>query len=153
MTKAIKGRRLGAILGGTLLLGLSFFSPGSSAAAATGGCNPHIKVNGWDVGVCISDRGTSSPRRVFPDVYLNQVGSVPSNCTMYIELWSDDGLELARDDGHPCVARQASYQYTSGGGLVSLNIDQCYRGLHTHAFYYIGSTVHIGDSPHIDYGC
>ncbi|GAB3988652.1 hypothetical protein GCM10029978_111610 [Actinoallomurus acanthiterrae] len=153
MTKAIRSRRLGAVLGGTLLLGLSFFSPGSTAAATTGGCNPHIPINGWDVGVCISDRGTSSPTQVTPDVYLNKVGSVPSNCRMYIEVWSDNGPVLRRDDGHPCVARKASYEYTGAGHLVTLVIDRCYPGLHTHAFYYIGSTIHIGDSPHIDYGC
>ncbi|OLZ64255.1 hypothetical protein AV521_36390 [Streptomyces sp. IMTB 2501] len=130
---------------------MAVFLPATSASAATGGCDPHIKVNGWDVGVCISDRNTSA---VTADVYLNVVpGPQPSNCRMYIEIWSDAGLEAPRDDGHPCAARSSSYVYTVQGQPARLKIIRCYRGLHAHAFYYVGSTMHIGDSPHFDYGC
>jgi hypothetical protein len=137
---------LAAIAAGLLTVAQAAFL-GQPAWAANGGCNPHIRVNGWDVGVCISDRGQK--QLLFPDIYLNTVGTHGSSCTVYIEVWYDGGLLDTRDGGHPCVSSKTPYDDTQS---PIFHPTGCYFGVHAHAFYYSDNkTFQIGDSPSFDY--
>ena len=65
-----------------------------------GGCTPHAKSNGWDIGVCISNRGTQT--QVYPDIYVNTVGTKPNGC--YVRVYAYDGTigAVARTNDFSC---------------------------------------------------
>lgn len=113
----------------------------AATASATGGCAEH-SVNGFEMGVCISDRGTSGTQ-IIPDVYVNQQPEGPFICTLYIELW-DGGNKIFQDAGHLCFVDH----YTSTKELINPPGNGCTDFLHTSVWIsFEGVFYRIGDSP------
>src|SRR5690349_1440727 len=60
--------------------------PATASTATVGGCSEHYggPNNSFDMGICISNRGSWDT--VYPDVYVNQQPTGPFLCTLYIEV-------------------------------------------------------------------
>ncbi len=118
-------------------------STSAAIPLATGGCAEHSggPNNSFEMGVCISDRGTDGTI-IYPDVYVNQAPLGPWVCTLYIELW-DGGNKLFQDAGHNCVTGH----YDSTKVLVTAG-SGCTDPLHTSVWILFESVFYrIGDSP------
>ena len=112
------------------------------AAAAIGGCRENWggPNNSFEMGVCISDRGTSGyGYTIYPDVYVNQ--QAPGwnwTCSLYIEVWDNSYREL-QSGPYPCVQNHYGSQlswFSSVGWL------------HTSVWISFNGTFYrIGDSP------
>ena len=130
------------------LLAVPFVSAGS-AEAATGGCNPHIKVAGFDIGVCISNRGSANPTFVYSDIYVNNVPTGPFSCTIYVEQW-DGGTKVFQDDGHSCA--KGHYDAMHDKKIIDSEVVGC-RHLHSSSWMTLNGTfVRIGDSSTYQFG-
>jgi hypothetical protein len=68
----------------------SIGSVGFTNASHIGGCNPHIKVAGFDIGVCIDDRGTAKTAHptAYPDIWVNTAGNT-AHCRINISVWDN----------------------------------------------------------------
>ncbi|GAB3898402.1 hypothetical protein ACFQ1S_14205 [Kibdelosporangium lantanae] len=65
-----------------------------------GGCYDHSKHNNWDIGVCISNRNTDT--QVYPDIYVNTVGTRPAGCFVRVYAKDDNLGRVARTNDFPC---------------------------------------------------
>jgi hypothetical protein len=153
VSKNEEGKSLKRLLMGMAFALLIALGMASTALAATtshvhpfsiGGCAEHRggPNNSFEMGVCISDRGTK--HTVYPDAYVNQQPSGPFNCTLYIELWNG-GTKIFQDAGHPCTV--GHYNST----LIFTLTSGC-APLHTSVWIsYFGTFYRIGDSPTYTY--
>jgi hypothetical protein len=62
------------------------------AQATVGGCSPNWSGNGYNIGVCINDRGTTT--MAFPDIYVNTSAGT-ANCSILIEVWNDSSTNFS----------------------------------------------------------
>jgi hypothetical protein len=130
-----------------LVLSCVFAGP---AEAAVGGCNPHLKAAGFDVGACISNRGSANPTYVYPDIYVNNVPAGPNSCTIYVELWHGN-QKVFTDAGHSC-SKGHDDATDKNGNIVHTQVPGC---LYLHASTQMtlnGQFVRIGDSPTYKFG-
>lgn len=125
---------------------IAFFRFSGTAFAATGGCAEHFggPSNLFEMGVCISDRGTNGTQ-IIPDVYVNQQPEGPFICTLNIEIWDNSGHKYFQDGGHLC---EAGNHYTSSQILINPPGSGCTPPLHSSVWIsYEGTFYRIGDSP------
>ena len=117
------------------------YTTGQAAAGnrtRVGGCDPHIKVHGFDIGVCIDDRATGTT--AYPDVWINTLGPA-TNCHINISVWDNAGQRLSAIE-QPCTpGRHLGTAVTPKTGAV----------VHTFArLDYPGQPgIAVGDSPAI----
>lgn len=111
--------------------------PGSNRTHV-GGCNPHIKVHGFDIGVCMDDHATGTT--AFPDIYINTSGPT-ANCMINVSVWDNAGHRLSAIE-RPCTAGRRSVP----GVPVA---PKAAAVLHTFArLDYTGQpSIPVGDSP------
>ena len=110
------------------------------ANAGGGGCNGHWggPNNSFEMGVCISDRGTNG-QTIYPDVYVNQ--QAPGwnwSCSLYLELWAGN-YRYQQSGPYSCTAGhyQTSFSWFSSVGWLHSSVWISFNG----TFY------RIGDSP------
>jgi hypothetical protein len=66
----------------------------AAAGGHRGGCTPHAATEGFDIGVCIDDHGTSTT--AYPDVYVNSAPllGLRESCKIDVETWDDHNHKL-----------------------------------------------------------
>lgn len=116
--------------------------------AALGGCNEYTVGNtGFEIGVCINDRGTGTT--AYPDIYLNQIGAHRGSCAIRIELWDDAGHSVGNASSAPCTS--AHHTGNAYGPVHSPVSVHAFARLQTNGTsYYFGAGR--GDSPTIHLG-
>ncbi len=136
---------------------------GGASTAANGGCNPHVKLQGFDIGVCVHPGAT--PGTVAPDVYVNQAPFNPlglfGSCSITLSVWDDAGHELT-DPAHPTTVdcstnppHKDPHLTISPGAPANphaqVNVHPDGHAL-VHAFAQLNTNnpARIGDSPALD---
>jgi hypothetical protein len=107
---------------------------GQAAEASVGGCSTY-DVRGYNVGVCIDDRGSTSA--AFPDIYVNRSAGTAS-CQIQLSVWNDQSTRFSARF-LPCAA--GHYLGYPTPFVLATN---------AHAFARLdlgGSSFGIGDSP------
>ncbi|MEV1243202.1 hypothetical protein ACIBO2_33780 [Nonomuraea sp. NPDC050022] len=119
------------------------------AAASKGGCKESSTIQGYQMGVCLSD--LDQPILTFPDVYVNKTPASTSGCRLYLELWEGGKWEgeVVTD---PFSCAKGHYPLVAGDNGIARE-PGCHK-LHSHAYIRIngGPIIRIGDSPEIWYG-
>jgi hypothetical protein len=103
------------------------------AQAAGGGCNTYTR-NGWNVGACSSDNGV----RVSGDAYINQRGSLGSNCWVRYGIYDETiqdyvaltGKQSCYTGRHPEIhaTKVPGHEYRNYVGVVVDNRTVWYDG-------------------------
>lgn len=115
-----------------------------AANATSTHCDPHIKLTagrgaGFDIGVCIDDRGTGTT--AYPDIWVNTAGTT-ANCSINISVWDDRGNRLSATD----VGCAGGHSHYTG-------ITTAAAGKTVHTFARLDYTgqqpISIGNSPAI----
>ncbi|MEU1844388.1 hypothetical protein [Micromonospora sediminicola] len=109
---------MGAALSGIAVATSLMVAP-TAAHAAGGGCIDYIK-NGWNIGVCSGDNGST----IFADLYVNVRGSLGSSCYVNIFIVNSSGTPVeSRTDGcyaghHPAITYPLNGKYHTVGRVV-----------------------------------
>lgn len=129
---------IATMIAATLTSGVITVTTTAHAADHQGGCNSNVNTQGFDLGVCIDDRGTGTT--AFPDLYVNaapQMG-LRESCRIDIETWDDRNNKLG-DTATDCkVGHHTAAPLTVGSTT------------RVHAFtrlWFDGSPYATGDSP------
>jgi hypothetical protein len=121
--------------------GLAVLTATQGAFASQGGCTNYTGIHGYDVGVCVNDKGTGLT--AYPDIYVNRSAGTGS-CTITIQLWNDLNQRFGNDATVDCGSGHKV------GNATSLNSPQT---VHAFARLNLGGTQYaMGDSPSIRVG-
>lgn len=118
----------------------------SQSQTAQGGCNEYtVGSTGFEIGVCINDRGTGTT--AYPDIYVNKVGAHTGSCSIGIELWDNNNHHYGTTAQASCG--KGHHTGDAYGPVSSTTEIHAFARLHANGTsYYFGGTK--GDSPTID---
>ena len=121
--------------------------PANAGPGANGACRESATVRGYQMGVCISDRGTGG-QTIFPDVYVNKEGGNLDNCRLYMEVYEGGRRVVSSPQQGYLRYGHSPDDFDEAIGPFNFQNSDCLT-LHNHAYIrFSGSpAVQIGDSP------
>lgn len=127
-----KNRLAGITLAALTAAAVVPFSTTPASAAST--CKTH-SVDGVSIGVCADTLSTNYD--VQGVVYVNSVNQYTNNaqCTLYVELWSEDGQGKLESDPLPCWVTSRQF-----GQTFQIPCNAPYSSMKVHADAYLEAT-------------
>jgi len=113
-------------------------------ARAAGGCGAHFNPTaGFDIGVCVDDRGSTVT--AYPDVWVNESPGASSNCAIVIQVWDDHNNRYGDERSLSCAKGEKPGNAT--GPFTMPTKVHAYARLD-----YNGQRYAVGDSPAVALG-